>query len=79
MSGPQERNVSSLDQLLAALRKVQVNTITVTEDFTDVRSLCLSPGQALRDREGTPTIRFRAGEDGLQLPSDNKQRIAAYL
>ena len=35
MSGPKERNVSSVDALLAAAEDVQVGTITVTADIAD--------------------------------------------
>ena len=54
MRGPQERNVSSLDELFATAQDVQVKTITVTEDLADVPSLRLSPGQALRGDNRTP-------------------------
>jgi hypothetical protein len=60
-----------LDKLLAATQETQVKTITVTEDLAGVPSLRLSPGQALRGDNRTPAIRFRAGQDGLELSSDN--------
>jgi hypothetical protein len=72
MSGPQERTVSSADELLAAVRDAQVKSITLTENLADMASLRLSPGQALRGNEGARTIQFRAGEEGLQLSSDNE-------
>jgi hypothetical protein len=72
MKRPQERNVSSVDELLAAVRDAQVKTITVTADLEDVPLLRLSPGQALRGREEKPTIQFRGGQEGLELSSDNE-------
>jgi hypothetical protein len=71
MSGSRECKVSSVDALLAALGDAQVRTITVTADVADVPSLRLSPGQALRGGEAIPTIRFRGGDDGVKLSSDN--------
>jgi hypothetical protein len=72
MSGLPERNVASVDELVAAVRDAQVKTITVTKDLTDVPSLRLSPGQSLRGREGMPAIQFCAGQEGLELSSDNE-------
>jgi hypothetical protein len=72
MSEPQGRNVSTTDALLAAAGDTQVKTITVTHDLVDVPSLRLAPGQALRGAQPTPTIRFRAGQDGLKVSSDNE-------
>jgi hypothetical protein len=71
MTATQERDVSSTEALLAAVGNADVKTITVTQDIVGVPSLRLTPGQVLRGGEPSPTIRFRAGEDGVQLSSDN--------
>jgi hypothetical protein len=68
----QEHIVSSVDELLAAVRRdTQVKSITVVEGLLDAPSLRLSRGQALQCGEETPTVRFRSGQDGLQLSTDN--------
>jgi hypothetical protein len=71
MSAPQERNVSTVDAFLAAAADPQAKTIIVTQDLAAVPSLRLAPGQALRGGQPTPTLRFREGQDGLELTSDN--------
>jgi hypothetical protein len=71
MSESQERLVSSVDELLAAAGDAQVKTITVTHDVAAVPSLRLAPGQLLRGGQPTPTLQFLAGQDGLELSSDN--------
>ena len=71
MIAMQERNVSSTEALMAAIGDADVKTITVIQDLTDVPSLHLAAGQVLRGGERHLTIRFRAGEDGVQLLSDN--------
>jgi hypothetical protein len=72
MSPNSERNISSVDELLAAVRDRHVKIITVSRDLSDAPSLRLAPGQALKGRDGGPTIRFRTGQDGIQLSSDNE-------
>src|SRR5580658_2275957 len=72
MSEDHGRNVSSVSELFAALRDGEVKVITVSEDLSDVPSLRLAPGQTLRGGKEAPTIRFRVGQDGVQLSSDNQ-------
>jgi hypothetical protein len=71
MTATQERNVSTTEALVAAVSDGAVKTITVTQDLASVPTLRLAPGQVLRGGEPAPTIRFRAGQDGIQLSSDN--------
>jgi hypothetical protein len=71
MIANQERMVSSAEELLAAARDTQVTTITVERDIAELPVLQLAPGQSLRGVEARPTLRFRAGQDGVQLSSDN--------
>jgi hypothetical protein len=72
MSGSYERNVATLESLLAALADPQAMVIKVTADLADVPSLRLAPGQVLRGGEARPTLRFRGGQDGVVLSSDNR-------
>jgi hypothetical protein len=71
MSEHQERNVASADELLAAARDAKVKSITVIKDLVEAPSLRLLPGQALRGGKESPTVRFRSGQDGVQLSADN--------
>jgi hypothetical protein len=66
------RDVTTVDELLAAVQDGQAQIITVSGDLTDVPSLRLAPGQTLRGSEKGPAIRFRVRQDGVQLSSDNK-------
>jgi hypothetical protein len=72
MSPNPERNVSTVDELLAAIRDQHIKIITVSRDLSDVPSLRLGPGQALRGDAEVGSIRFHAGQDGVQLSSDNE-------
>jgi hypothetical protein len=71
MTANHERKVSSVEELLAATRDTEVTTITVEHDLLDVPSLKLAPRQSLRGVEARPMLCFRAGQDGVQLSSDN--------
>jgi hypothetical protein len=71
MSESQERIISSVEALLAAAGDLRVKTVIVTQDLAALPSFRLAPGQALRGGQSTPTLRFRDGQDGLELSSDN--------
>jgi hypothetical protein len=71
MTATQKRKVASAGELLAAVGDAEVGTIMVTTDLVDVPSLRLAPGQSLRGVGPRPTILFGAGQDGVQLSSDN--------
>jgi hypothetical protein len=72
MCGSHERNVATLDALLEALADPQATVIKVTADVADAPSLRLAPGQVLLGSEARPTLRFRSGQDGVVLSSDNE-------
>ncbi len=67
----QHSQVSSAAALLAAAADVGVRHITVTESLADVPTLRLSPGQTLTGADPQTTLRFAAGQHGLQLSTDN--------
>jgi hypothetical protein len=72
MSPNPERHVSSNGELLAAVKDRDARIIIVSQDLSDVPSLRLAPGQALRGSTEARTIRFQAGQDGVQLSADNE-------
>ncbi len=63
--------VSTVDALLAAASNADVHHITVAAGLIDVPTLRLLPGQTLSGAKGNVALRFAAGQDGLQLSSDN--------
>src|SRR5580704_18448382 len=71
MSVKEECKVSSVEELLAAARDERVKSITVVRDLADLPSVRLAPGQSLRGPEPRQALRFGAGQDGVQLSSDN--------
>jgi hypothetical protein len=66
-----KQQASTVDGLLAAASDRSVREIVVTNDLVDARSFRLSPGQTLRG-DGHPVLRFAAGEDGVELSTDNR-------
>jgi hypothetical protein len=71
MSAKEECKVSSVEELLAAARNERVKCIMVVRDLADLPSVRLAPGQSLRGLESRQALRFGAGQDGVQLSSDN--------
>lgn len=67
----EQLRVSTADELLAAAADASVRHITVTVELTGVPTLRLSPGQMLSGADPQLSIRFAAGQDGLQLSTDN--------
>lgn len=70
----EERAVTTSDQLVAATNNASVRHIMVRGRLTNVPSVRLAPGQALRGESEGAEIFFTAGVDGLQLTSDNRVR-----
>ena len=68
----QEREVSSRQELLTALANPEIGRIALTEDLIDLPTLRLLPGQVLFGAEDDVTLHFAAGQDGLQLSTDNQ-------
>jgi hypothetical protein len=69
---PRERKVSTISELLAAAEDTDVRAIIVLADLAGLPSFRLSPGQALTGAEPKLALHFAAGQDGLQLSTDNK-------
>lgn len=66
-----ERKVSTVAELRAATEQGDVRRISVAADLHDIPSLRLAPGQSLvAERAGT-TLQFAAGDQGIQLSTDN--------
>jgi hypothetical protein len=72
MSQNSERTISTVDELLAAVQDRQAKIITVNGELADAPSIRLAPGQSLKGSDEASTIRFRPGQDGVQLSSDNE-------
>jgi len=67
----EDREVSTVGELLAAVADTSVRAVSVTTELTGVPSLRLAPGQSLRAANSAAALRFSAGEDGLQVSKDN--------
>ena len=65
-------NVSTTADLIAAASRTGVSCISVVSDLFDVPTLRLSPGQRLVGGDAQVALRFAAGQDGIQLSSDNQ-------
>jgi len=68
----QERQVATAAELVAALGDTAAGEIVVAGDLTGLPTLRLSPGKTLRGASSGATLRFAAGQDGVQLSSDNE-------
>ena len=68
---PQQRDVSTRSELLAAAADADVRRITVLVSLSEVPTLRLSPGQTLKGGNPHAGLRFAAGQEGLQLSADN--------
>lgn len=68
----EERRVASASELQAAAADPNIQQIVVAATIKDVPTTRLSPGQALTGTETYSALRFVAGQDGLQLSSDNR-------
>jgi hypothetical protein len=68
---PQGRTVSRVAELLAAAADATVRNIAVAADLTGLQTFRLMPGQTLTAAGPKAALRFAAGQDGLQLSTDN--------
>ncbi len=71
MEAINQRDVSTVQDLIVAVRDRGVNRIAVSRDLANLPTLQLSPGQALIG-EPRATLRFEEGSDGVGLSSGNK-------
>ncbi|MBV8120907.1 MAG: hypothetical protein JO081_13340, partial [Alphaproteobacteria bacterium] len=69
---PRERKVSTTGELLAAVADQSIREIAVTVNLTGLSTFRLSPGQALIGASPKIALRFAAGQDGVQLSTDNR-------
>jgi len=68
----EKRQVSTAGELQAATANTDVRHIVISAPIGDLPTLRLSPGQTLTGSGAQSALRFAAGRDGLQLPSDNR-------
>jgi hypothetical protein len=66
--------VTTADQLAKAAASPDRPNIVVNGHLVDVPSFRLAPGQSLRGADAGAAITFIAGNDGLQLSTDNEVR-----
>jgi hypothetical protein len=69
---PKERKISTSAELLAAAADADVRHITVLAGLTELPTFRLSPGQTLTAADPKVALHFAAGQDGLQLSTDNR-------
>ena len=70
--GSSEKVISTVDELVAAIKDRTIERIIVERDLMAVPTIALSPGQSLRGGGEKTTINFASGLDGLRLSSDNR-------
>ena len=76
----QERQVATAPELTAAAADAAaVGDIVVTANLTGLPTFRLSPGETLRGARSNVTLRFAAGQDGVQLSSDNQVETRSRL
>jgi hypothetical protein len=66
-----EKVVTSAETLVAAVADSGIEQIVVSGRLTDVPPIRLAPGRSLRGADESAVIAFRAGDDGVQLSTDN--------
>ena len=68
----QEREVATASELLAAASDSKVVAIAVKTSLTGLPTFRLSPGQVLSGATSGVVLQFAAGQDGVQLSTDNR-------
>jgi hypothetical protein len=66
------RVVASASELLAAASDSTIAAIAVKDNLTGLPTFRLSPGQTLSGETSGAVLHFAAGEDGVQLSTDNR-------
>jgi hypothetical protein len=69
---PEERQVSTNEELLAALNDTTVTHIAVAANLEGLPTLRLRPNQSLRGSSPSASLHFAAGHDGVQLSTNNR-------
>src|SRR5580704_13713207 len=67
-----EREVATATELLAAASDSTVAAIVVKSTLTGLPTFRLSPGQTLSGETSDVVLNFVAGQDGVQLSTDNR-------
>jgi hypothetical protein len=67
-----ELEVSTAAELVAAAKNPSVGRIVVSAELINVPTLRLSPGQTLIASSPKAAVHFAAGQDGIQLTTDNR-------
>jgi hypothetical protein len=67
-----KRDVSNVEELVAAARDESIKRIVVTAVLSGVPSLRLSPGQTLTGAGSNAMLHFAIGSEGIQLSSNNR-------
>jgi len=67
-----DRKVSTTAELLTAVADSTTRHIAVSADLTGLPTVRLPPGQSLTAAIPKASLRFAAGQDGLQLSTDNQ-------
>ncbi len=70
--GDEERKVTTVAELVAAASDVAVVHRVVAASLAGLPTFRLSPGQTLRGGGSNVTLRFAAGQEGVQLSTDNQ-------
>jgi hypothetical protein len=68
----QERKISTASEMLAAAADATVRRLVLVADLTELPTFRLSPGQSLTAAHPKLELSFAAGQDGLQLSTDNQ-------
>ena len=63
---------STVAELVAATADARIRQIVASADLAGLPSIRLSPGQELSASEGPVALPFAAGQDGIQLSSNNR-------
>jgi len=67
-----ERSVTTSAELLTAAEDINIKTIVIAADLSNLPSFRLLQGQSLTGAGPHATLRFAEGQDGLQLSADNR-------
>src|SRR5580658_6690200 len=68
----QEREVTTASELFAAAADPTVAAIVVKTNLTGLPTIRLSPGQTLTGATSGVVLHFAAGQDGVQLSTNNQ-------
>src|SRR5580658_10054632 len=73
----QHREVTTASELIAAASEPTVTAISVKTNLTGLPTFRLSPGQTLSGAASGVVLHFAAGQDGVQLSTNNQLECLA--